>query len=70
MKYKFSGINPNTKKKKEFWIEAKSYEGAWQKANLCYGSYKRLKYERVGHPDDPKAKSFGKVDHLANMLKF
>ena len=70
MKYKFSGINPNTNKKKEFWIEAKSYEGAQQKANLCYRHYKRVKHERGMHPDDPEAKSFGKVHHLANMLKF
>lgn len=70
MKYKFSGINPNTEKKVEFWIEAKSYEGARQKARLCYGNYERLKSERGKHPDDPEAKSFGKVHHLANMLKF
>jgi len=70
MKYKFSGINPNTEKKKEFWIEAKSYEGARQKANLCYRSYKRVKYEREMHPDDPKPKSYGKVEHLSKMLKF
>ena len=50
MKYKFSGINPNTEKKVEFWIEAKSFEGARQKARLCYGNYKRLKSERGKHP--------------------
>ena len=67
MKYKFSGINPNTNKKKEFWIEAKSFEGAQQKANLCYPNYKRLKSERG---DDPEPKSYGKVEHLSKMLKF
>ena len=72
MKYKFSGINPNTEKKMEFWVEAKSYEGAQQKANLCYRSYKRVKYENVTKPDftDPTAKSYGKVEHLSKMLKF
>ncbi len=70
MKYKFSGINPNTEKKVEFWIEAKSYEGARQKARLCYGNYKRLKSERGKHPDDPEPKSYGKVEHLSKMLKF
>jgi len=70
MKYKFSAINPNTEKKIEFWVEAKSYEGAQQKANLCYRHYKRVKYERVGHPDNPKPQSYGKVEHLSKMLKF
>ena len=70
MKYKFSGINPNTEKKVEFWIEAKSFEGARQKARLCYGNYKRLKSERGKHPDDPEPKSYGKVEHLSKMLKF
>ena len=70
MKYKFSGINPNTKKKKEFWIEAKSFESARQKARLCYGNYERLKSERGKHPDDPEPKSYGKVEHLSKMLKF
>ena len=70
MKYKFSGINPNTEKKVEFWIEAKSFEGARQKARLCYGNYKRLKSERGKHPDDPEPKSYGKVEHLSKMLRF
>ena len=70
MKYKFSAINPNTEKKIEFCVEAKSYKGAQQKANLCYRSHKRVKYEREIHSDDPKPKSYGKVEHLSKMLIF
>lgn len=66
MKFKFSSINPNTGKKKEFFVEAKSYEGAVKKAKAQTVGHSRLKHEPLGR----KPAQGRKVETLAKMLRF